>query len=774
MGRFYSTAKPIFIEDAVLRLPYEEILASMTGVNKGIDDNIKIQRALKDSLVAQGLAPDKGYINKTISEFEKKLDSVSQDIAKDPLNYQNNLSKLQDIEREITKEWKMGGIAQVENNLKLRNEFEKQYKEEALKKDGKFLQEDIDMALRKFDETFSDMGGTRYNKVLGTSNTYYTEGLNKYKDIQKTAEDLADKYYEESSTKNHVYIGNKWINKETVSKKYKSYNEIYEGVLSGLNNDPELNAYYSQMIKLGKYTPEDVLKMYDDTAKRVANKYGGLNYEDGIKDTKVNDWTMWEEKKQHDKNMENLKQKHRKEILELEKSTDILTQDIKTNPNPSNFNDLKEKLKLLQNDISEKIKELENAKKSGDKTLIEKLNGELTSLTNQYNLVNNINEKKNTLFRKEVLDDLNNSNSPLYKAKQDDISFIKKRLQIDKGLSAGIPDFRTKQQQEQDRFTKSPFLVYLEKNNLYKDLVKNNNNVNKKLNDYYNKYILERIQDNNVEDISTKKTKNRNWVGDATREYLGTNYDIDEEIAIKAKKFNNEYGEKASNSSAIYTQGIIVPDFNNSKSKNKQTQLIRNIFDVANYPIINDGKGEVRLNISGQDKSFDVQKLKKIMKTDEVSDIIENVTYQIDKETGSVLLWGNFTNEAKKHLSFKGIDPNKKIKFEINNTTGDEALARTLEETGNKDIEWLKKSPKEINRKNNIISVNEDILDKYEHTININGKMETFKVYKDENGILRVDYEGNILSHFKDRNGSYVDLNDPENIEYFFEQREKE
>ena len=87
MGRFYETTAPEFIDDAMFKLPYEQMGAVLLAKDAKVGDDIEAQTALGELLKAQGLKVDEPRVNEKIKQYEDKIQQNVDYIRGNVLNY---------------------------------------------------------------------------------------------------------------------------------------------------------------------------------------------------------------------------------------------------------------------------------------------------------------------------------------------------------------------------------------------------------------------------------------------------------------------------------------------------------------------------------------------------------------------------------------------------------------------------------------------------------------------------------------------------------------
>ena len=114
MGRFYQTTAPEFVDDAMFKLPYEQMGAVLLAKDAKVGDDIETQTALGELLKAQGLKVDEPRVNEKIKQYEDKIQQNVDYIRGNVLNY--DPTELSKLKREINEDWTRGEIAAIQGN----------------------------------------------------------------------------------------------------------------------------------------------------------------------------------------------------------------------------------------------------------------------------------------------------------------------------------------------------------------------------------------------------------------------------------------------------------------------------------------------------------------------------------------------------------------------------------------------------------------------------------------------------------------------------------
>ena len=303
MGRFFQTARPEFVDNKILQLPYQLVGQVINKVDSDIQKNESALLSLYDRLNVNSLKQDQPRARQIINKYEGDIDSLAQQIQQDPLQFRKKTSDIRNLSRTIGDDLNRGELSAIQGNF---NSFQNflQTGQEAVKK-GDILQEDFTFAKNKF---ISDFQGTNFNN--GTFDSIYTEDLNNFINVENIAEERGQKYAANVAEQVNGFSDGVYIYEDETKQKVLSYDKIYSGVLSSLINDKELNDYLTQQVRLGKLDQQS----YNDTiikaAERVANKF---SFSETKRSRKLKNDQIY---------LENLRQRNKKDFAKFKKELD--------------------------------------------------------------------------------------------------------------------------------------------------------------------------------------------------------------------------------------------------------------------------------------------------------------------------------------------------------------------------------------------------------------------------------------------------------------------
>ena len=275
MGRFYKATPRTFVEDKMFEIPFQEMSGVMGKVDADIEKNEEAALALQDTLKLQALQNDSQYAKDKIAGYEGKIGDLVQNIYDDPLKFRGSSAQIRDLSRTIEKDFESGEAYDIQTNYDTRQKNLADMQAAWQKNPELFKYEDINALMSLTDANYAGF----------KAGAYQTDMLKPYQDIDDV-EKLAQNYKPETSETlsawekdGKLYTGKDF--KEEVSPEL-----IRADILSNLQNDEELNSYYAQQVAIGNLEAEDYFQMQQDTADRLAEKYGYKKTSKGITSVK--------------------------------------------------------------------------------------------------------------------------------------------------------------------------------------------------------------------------------------------------------------------------------------------------------------------------------------------------------------------------------------------------------------------------------------------------------------------------------------------------------
>ena len=260
MGRFYKTASPQMV-DFMYKVPEQAILKAIEGTDKQIDtENLYVTESQK-LLQKKALAPDEARQKEKLDAYQKEINDVSQLLASSPLAALKDRQKIRDLGKKIYEDVTRGELSTQYKNYDIRQKYYEEELKRATNADGTIRIEDLNEAMRIFDEAFArgDVdeqgnikrpGGTAYDPTTGTYRTYGTEKLVDFYDRQKQFADIAKDWNAKETDVTKEFIqGNYYVTTREKDKLLPA-EELTFGIYKTMLYDPKAMNYYNQQIKL--------------------------------------------------------------------------------------------------------------------------------------------------------------------------------------------------------------------------------------------------------------------------------------------------------------------------------------------------------------------------------------------------------------------------------------------------------------------------------------------------------------------------------------------
>ena len=133
MGQFYKGADITFLDDAMFKLPYEQMQTALKEKNTNIDNTIKSAIKLGDFDIVHH-AIDKEDAARLKQDWDDKIQSKVDQILMDPLNYKRVEGDVIGLGRDLSKDTKFGDISVLASRKAQIDDYQKGL-EELYKKD---------------------------------------------------------------------------------------------------------------------------------------------------------------------------------------------------------------------------------------------------------------------------------------------------------------------------------------------------------------------------------------------------------------------------------------------------------------------------------------------------------------------------------------------------------------------------------------------------------------------------------------------------------------
>lgn len=157
MGRFYKTARSIFVDDKMFQLPAELMANVIQRQDAGVDENLQNIDAFNETLKIENLKTDDPSVNKRLQEYKTKIDDFTNEIYNKPLDYRRYKGRISNLSRDLDTELNKGLLGKAqEQKIAFDAEMERISKLENVSADKK---DQLKMAIQK---QYADQGGLNF------------------------------------------------------------------------------------------------------------------------------------------------------------------------------------------------------------------------------------------------------------------------------------------------------------------------------------------------------------------------------------------------------------------------------------------------------------------------------------------------------------------------------------------------------------------------------------------------------------------------------------
>jgi hypothetical protein len=288
MGRFYKTAKPNMI-DFMYQVPEQAILGAIKGADAQLERQEQYLTDFQKQLKHQALSPDKKEQQEMLKQYEDQIKQHALKISSSPLEALKQKQGIRELGNTIYEDVTRGKLFAQYSNYAARADFEKRYKEEAMKKDGRVTTKQVEDALAAWDAAYAagktdpttgqvTPGGLNYDPSTGNYRKYGTQELATFMNAFTLGEEAA-KGWKEHAVKTHNVFeeGGRWMVKTIDGKREANFNDIFQGTFKELTADQKLKDYNNEQILFNQMTGGDSrvgLTMEDVYGKRKVNEDG--------------------------------------------------------------------------------------------------------------------------------------------------------------------------------------------------------------------------------------------------------------------------------------------------------------------------------------------------------------------------------------------------------------------------------------------------------------------------------------------------------------------
>lgn len=261
MGRFYKTASPQMV-DFMYKIPEQAILKAIEGTDKQIDTEYLYKTETEKLLQKKALSPDEARQKEKLAGYQKEIDEVSQLLSTSPLAALKDKQRIRDLQSKIYQDVTRGEIAAQYKNYDIRQKHLEEETKKATNKDGTIRQEDLDAAMKAFDDAFARgevdeqgvvkrPGGTAYDLKTGAYRTYSPEKLVNFYDKKEEFEKIAKDWKPSTDTDitQEFIDGNYYVTTRNKDK-VLPLKELTFGIYKTMMYDTKAMEYYKQQARI--------------------------------------------------------------------------------------------------------------------------------------------------------------------------------------------------------------------------------------------------------------------------------------------------------------------------------------------------------------------------------------------------------------------------------------------------------------------------------------------------------------------------------------------
>jgi len=269
MGQFYKGTEATFLDDAMFKLPYEQMQAALKAKDTAIGDTIQTAIKLGDFDIAHH-AIDREDAARLKQEWETKTQNLVDQVLVDPMNYKKVQGDIMSMSRDLNKDMQFGDISTLGKRKAQIEDYQKSIEELYKKDPEKYAHQSALFA--------NELANTKKYKDPETGEYNYFSGQDLYAAPPLTGviadifKDATGKEFESL----RVDENGQW--KVTRGGKEEGWpaDRIENLIIGHMNANPLLMKGYNQAIGLGAL-PQDALKTAIEAAKerykRVTTSY---------------------------------------------------------------------------------------------------------------------------------------------------------------------------------------------------------------------------------------------------------------------------------------------------------------------------------------------------------------------------------------------------------------------------------------------------------------------------------------------------------------------
>lgn len=259
MGQFYKGTEATFLDDAMFKLPYEQMQEALKAKDTAIANTLQSIVKLNDFDIAHH-AIDREDALRIKQDWENKTQSLQNQILEDPMNYKTVQGDLISMSRDLSKDIKFGDIATLGKRKSQIEEYQKSL-EELYKKDPEKYAHHSLLFSHELAKTkkYKDPETGEYNYFSG-SDMYAAPPMTEV--VASIFKDATGKDFESL----RVDENGQWKVTRGGKEEGWSSKDIQTLIDTHLKANPLLMQGYSQAISLGAL-PENALETAIEAAK---------------------------------------------------------------------------------------------------------------------------------------------------------------------------------------------------------------------------------------------------------------------------------------------------------------------------------------------------------------------------------------------------------------------------------------------------------------------------------------------------------------------------
>jgi hypothetical protein len=266
MGQFYKGAEATFLDDAMFKLPYEQMQTALKEKNTDIDNTIKAAIKLGDFDVVHH-AIDKEDAARLKQEWDDKIQSKVDQVLMDPMNYKRVQGDIIGLGRDLSKDIKFGDISVLGARKTQIDDYQKGL-EELYKKDPEKYAHESALYAQELQKAKT---ATYKNAETGEYNYFSGQDLYAAPPITGVVDEAIKNATGKEFESLRVTEDGQW--KITRGGKEEGYpaDRLAKLVQNYINSNPVLVQGYAQSAGLG-VTPMDIIEQGINYAKEKYKK----------------------------------------------------------------------------------------------------------------------------------------------------------------------------------------------------------------------------------------------------------------------------------------------------------------------------------------------------------------------------------------------------------------------------------------------------------------------------------------------------------------------